>query len=97
MIVFFYQTMNKIVGRFDKQKTAHKIDKAKERKFQVELWENSSIGHFWKYAITELNSQVGAPVVPEKYGHQSQLDHTPHELFVEMDELEGEQWVERAR
>jgi len=60
--------------RFDKQKTAHKIDKAKERKFQV-----------------------GAPVVPEKYGHQSTLDHTPHELFVEMDELEGEQWVERAR
>merc|ERR1719341_1523805 len=38
--------------RFDKQKTAHKIDKAKERKFQV-----------------------GAPVVPEKYGHQSALDH----------------------
>ena len=35
--------------------------------------------------------------MPEKYGHQSTLDHTPHELFVEMDELEGEQWVERAR
>ena len=44
-----------------------------------------------------LWSQVGAPVVPEKYGFQSALDHTPHELFVEMDELEGEQWVERAR
>ena len=41
--------------------------------------------------------QVGAPVVPEKYGHQSTIDHTPHELFVEMDELEGEEWVERAR
>ena len=32
-----------------------------------------------------------------KYGHQDTVDHTPHELFVEMDELEGEQWVERAR
>ena len=36
-------------------------------------------------------------MVPEKHGFQSALDHTPHELFVEMDELEGEQWVERAR
>ena len=44
-----------------------------------------------------MKLQVGAAVVPEKYGHQSELDHTPHELFVEMDELEGEQWVERAR
>ena len=30
------QTIDKILARFDKQKTAHKIDKAKERKFQVE-------------------------------------------------------------
>ena len=25
------------------------------------------------------------------------FDHTPHDLFVEMDELEGEEWVEQAR
>ena len=31
------------------------------------------------------------------YGYKTELDHSPHELFVEMDELEGEQWVERAR
>lgn len=31
------------------------------------------------------------------YGHKDNVDHTPHELFVEMDELEGEAWVERAR
>ena len=31
-----------ILHRFDKQKTAHKIDKAKERKFQVREPDNSS-------------------------------------------------------
>ena len=35
IIVTCHQTINKILDRFDKQKTAHKIDKAKERKFQV--------------------------------------------------------------
>ena len=38
--------------------------------------------------------QAGSAV---HYGHRDTLDHTPHELFVEMDELEGEAWVERAR
>ena len=36
MIYICNQTIDKIHDRFDKQKTAHKIDKAKERKFQVE-------------------------------------------------------------
>ena len=31
------------------------------------------------------------------YGFQKAADHTPHQLFVEMDELEGEEWVEKAR
>jgi len=31
------------------------------------------------------------------YGFKSELDHTPHALFIEMDELEGEEWEERAR
>ena len=31
------------------------------------------------------------------YGFRTELDHSPHELFVEMDELEGEEWVERSR
>ena len=34
-MVVCHQIINKILVRFDKQKTAHKIDKAKERKFQV--------------------------------------------------------------
>ena len=31
------------------------------------------------------------------YGFQKDLDHTPHNLFVEMDELEQDEWVEKAR
>jgi len=31
------------------------------------------------------------------YGYDSELDHTPHALFIEMDELDGDQWEERAR
>lgn len=31
------------------------------------------------------------------YGFQRELDHTPHNLFVEMDELESNEWVEKAR
>ena len=26
-----------------------------------------------------------------------EFDHSPHDLFVEMDELQGEEWVEMAR
>ena len=31
------------------------------------------------------------------YGFRDDCDHTPHALFIEMDELEGEEWEERAR
>ena len=31
------------------------------------------------------------------YGHRTDIDHSPHPLFIEMDELEGEEWQERAR
>ena len=31
------------------------------------------------------------------YGHRTDIDHTAHPLFIEMDELEGEEWQERAR
>ncbi len=32
------------------------------------------------------------------YGDKAkQLDHSPHDLFVEMDELQDEEWVEMAR
>jgi len=31
------------------------------------------------------------------FGYQKDFDHTPHHLFIEMDELEGEMWVEKAR
>ena len=31
------------------------------------------------------------------YGFNEELDHTPHALFIEMDELEGDEWEERAR
>ena len=32
-----------------------------------------------------------------QYGHRPSVDHTPHPLFVEMDELEERAWVETAR
>ena len=31
------------------------------------------------------------------YGHRTDIDHTAHPLFIEMDELEGVEWQERAR
>ena len=31
------------------------------------------------------------------YGYNEEVDHTPHALFIELDELEGEEWEERAR
>ncbi len=32
------------------------------------------------------------------YGTQAKIfDHSPHDLFVELDELQGEEWVEQAR
>jgi len=37
-------------------------------------------------------------VMQTLYGEQAKIfDHSPHDLFVEMDELQGEQWVEMAR
>ena len=33
----------------------------------------------------------------EGYGQRTEIDHSPHPLFIEMDELEGEEWQERAR
>ena len=38
----------------------------------------------------EMMSSVG-------YGFRLELDHGRHTLFVEMDELEGEEWVEGSR
>ena len=31
------------------------------------------------------------------YGFKSELDHTPHTLFIKMDELKSEEWEEHAR
>jgi hypothetical protein len=37
-------------------------------------------------------------MVERMYGpRMKELDHSPHDLFVEMDELVGEEWVEQAR
>ena len=33
----------------------------------------------------------------DKISKATKFDHSPHDLFVEMDELEGEEWVEQAR
>lgn len=44
------------------------------------------------YSFDHLKETAG----PEKESSKA-YDHTPHALFVEMDELEGEQWVEQAR
>ena len=29
--------------------------------------------------------------------HRSNLDHSPHQLFIKLDELQGATWVEKAR
>lgn len=47
-------------------------------------------------AIQDRETGPDAALV-HHYGHSINVDHTPHELFVEMDELEGDEWVERAR
>ena len=31
------------------------------------------------------------------YGYKSGVDHSPHELFVKLDELQGGSWVEKSR
>lgn len=37
-------------------------------------------------------------MVEKLYGGKTKVyDHSPHDLFVEMDELQGEEWIEMAR
>ena len=31
------------------------------------------------------------------YGYSSSVDHSPHELFIKLDELQGQTWVEKSR
>ena len=62
MVYICNQTIDKILARFDKQKTAHKIDKAKERKFQVEnlpkyFWTTENVrANIGKY-LTEIKTK----------------------------------------
>jgi len=73
--------------RFEKAKgiSKHKISHPKPGMVRVGHSEIKDIGKDLK-----MMSSMG-------YGYKTELDHSPHELFVEMDELEGEEWVERAR
>ena len=45
----------------------------------------------------EMMGQGGERERTFGYGHRTDIDHSPHPLFIEMDELEGEEWQERAR
>jgi len=75
--------------RFEKSKgmTKHKISHGHHKPHMVRVGANEAkdIGKDMK-----MMSSMG-------YGFRTELDHSPHELFVEMDELEGEEWVERSR
>ena len=75
--------------RFEKSKgmTKHKISHGHHKPHMVRVGHNEAndIGKDMK-----MMSSMG-------YGFRTELDHSPHELFVEMDELEGEEWVERSR
>eukprot|EP00092_Neocalanus_flemingeri_P029142 GFUD01031630.1.p1 GENE.GFUD01031630.1~~GFUD01031630.1.p1 ORF type:complete len:1420 (+),score=451.00 GFUD01031630.1:163-4422(+) len=73
--------------RFEKAKgqSKHKISHTKPHMVRVGQSEIKDIGKDMK-----MMSSMG-------YGYRTELDHSPHELFVEMDELEAEEWVERAR
>jgi len=75
--------------RFEKSKgmTKHKISHGHHKPHMVR------VGH-------EEAKDIGKDMKMMKsmgYGFRTELDHSPHELFVEMDELEGEEWVERSR
>ena len=52
---------------------------------------NQNIYQVQEFGKHERNARAAG------YGFQKQLDHTPHNLFVEMDELEDNEWVEKAR
>ena len=75
--------------RFEKSKgmTKHKISHGHHKPHMVR------VGH-------DEATEIGKDMKMMKsmgYGFRTELDHSPHELFVEMDELEGEEWVERSR
>ena len=44
-----------------------------------------------------MGGKLDENIMKAVYGYDKKPDHTPHELFVQMDELEGDKWVERAR
>jgi len=82
--------LEEIAGhRFEKSKglTKHKISHGHHKPHMVRVGadEAKNIGQDMK-----MMKSMG-------YGFRTELDHSPHELFVEMDELEGEEWVERSR
>jgi len=58
--------------------------------------------HMLKKSSHATDPELGSTLAdPSKrhvgFGFQKEVDHTPHNLFVEMDELEGDEWVEKAR
>ena len=78
--------LEEIAGhRFEKTKaTSHKFTK-KAPVIKIGKEDIEKIGQDMKLMTT-----MG-------YGYNSELDHSPHALFIELDELEGEAWEERAR
>jgi len=82
--------LEEIAGhRFEKSKgmTKHKISHGHHKPHMVRVGQDEAknIGKDMK-----MMKSMG-------YGFRTELDHSPHELFIEMDELEGEEWVERSR
>ena len=68
--------------------TGHRFEKEKGRsRHKISVQKPAYV----KIEVEELGTDRN------RYGYQPGLDHRPHALFVEMDELEAEEWVERAR
>ena len=61
-------------------------------------------GYSRRHIVRRISTIADVPTASErqdgvldKVEGKPYLDHTPHALFVEMDELKGEEWVEEAR
>jgi len=70
---------------------SHRFEKGSHVEHKISEKEMIHIGKDEKREMNEKH------IMKKVYGYQETVDHTPHELFVEMDELQGDTWVEKSR
>lgn len=70
---------------------SHRFEKGSHVKHKISEKEMIHIGK------DEKRDKNDTHIMKKVYGFQATVDHTPHELFVEMDELQGDTWVEKSR